>query len=679
MKAVLSLEADEQGFPEILAWDEAQIATANSQRIFHLWQALRSGVTVEKIHQLSGITPYFLEKFSDCVSLESELRQFGESNLNSPSSSQLPAELLIRAKRNGFSDAAVAKMVGSTTEKIRSLRRTYGLHPAYLQVDTCAGEFASETPYFYSTYWSQQSDVSQFRNPVVVLGSGPNRIGQGIEFDYGCVRAVKALRAHGEQVVMMNSNPETVSTDYDTADILFFEPLTVEHVGEVLRHVGARAFLSQLGGQTPIHLAGPLVKQGYAMAGSSLKAMDLAEDRSLFSKLCQEIGLAIPRSAMVYDLNSARAAAKEMSFPLICRPSYVLGGRRMEIVERDEDLVSYFARNGSFFTQDKPCLMDQFLEGALEIDVDLVRGVDWCVVGGVLEHIEAAGVHSGDSMGVLPPQRLREDTLAEIEKMAVRLANRLEIVGHLNLQLAVLHNQIFILEANPRSSRSVPFIAKATHIPLVDLGVKAVLGKTKQEVQPLRYQWRQVDRVCVKGVVFPFRKFQQADSILGPEMKSTGESMGIGSDYADALMKGFIGSGYRLPTSGEVFLSLRDQDKAKSVEFARELHELGFRLSATTGTAEFLMECGLPVVSLKKVHEGSPNCVDRIRQGEVVLVINTARGRKAIEASFEIRRACIDLSIPCLTETDAATAFLLAMKGLRAGKQEVEALASMQL
>jgi carbamoyl-phosphate synthase large subunit len=365
---------------------------------------------------------------------------------------------------------------------------------------------------------------------------------------------------------------------------------------------------------------------------------------------------------MAASLAQAQSAAEQIGYPLICRPNYVIGGRRMEVVENDDELLSYFERHGSFITPQNPCLMDQFLEGALEVDVDLVRGPDWTVIGGIVEHIEAAGVHSGDSMGVLPPQRLKRETCERIETLSRALADRLNVLGHLNLQLAIKNDQIFVLEANPRSSRSVPFVAKATHIPLVDLGVQACLHKNAREVQPQRYQWRNDDQVVsVKGVVFPFKKFREADSILGPEMKSTGESMGRGADYSEALLKAYVSSHVRLPAQGEIFLSLREKDKAPLLPIVRDLQKMGFTFSATTGTASYLTENGVAVTAVKKVHEGRPDCVDRIRSGQVAFVINTTSGRKSIEASFNIRRSCTDYFIPCITESDAAEAFVLAL------------------
>ncbi|MCM2283079.1 MAG: carbamoyl-phosphate synthase large subunit, partial [Bdellovibrionaceae bacterium] len=667
MKAVASLENRDGGLPEVI-FDEKLLANPNSQRFYQIVQAFREGKTVEYVLSMTQITPWFLEQVQQIVQFEGQIRE----------ATTLGNELLLAAKRMGFSDAHIARLRGSSTKDIRTERWRLGLHPGYSQVDTCAGEFASETPYFYSSYWADPAVGGQKNDKaVMILGSGPNRIGQGIEFDYSCVRGVKGFREAGYRVVMVNSNPETVSTDYDTSNELYFEPLTEETVLEVLRRVNPLGFVAQLGGQTPLNLAHHLVDAGFQMLGSSLESIDLAEDRGRFVRICQELEFKIPASGMAGSLAEAIKIAEKIGYPIICRPSYVLGGRRMEVVESHEELHSYFDRHGSFIRDEEPCLMDQFLAGALEVDVDLVRGKDWTVIGGIVEHIEAAGVHSGDSMGVLPPQRLKDETCRRIEDLAIRLADRIQTIGHLNLQLAVKSDQVFMLEANPRSSRSVPFVAKATRIPLIDLGVRAMLGHTSAQVDPQRFNWQDAPVVSVKGVVFPFKKFRDADSILGPEMKSTGESMGRGRDYSEALMKGFISSQVQLPEQGEIFLSLRDKDKEELLPMIREFLDLGYTLTATSGTAKFLYDEGIDCVPVKKVHEGRPNCVDRIRSGKVALVINTTSGRHAIEASFGIRRSCIDYSIPCVTESHAAEALLIAVRRSRAKDFTVSAVNKM--
>lgn len=667
MKALNSLEGSSEGIPD-LNFQVDRISYPNSQRIYHLFQAFRHGLPLEQIQDWTQITPYFLEQIEDLIRFEGEFAKAKE----------LSRELLLKAKRKGFSDARLAKLRKTTAAAILKLRETHQVLPHFLQVDTCAGEFASSTPYFYSSYWPQAGTPIDFRSPAVVIGSGPNRIGQGIEFDYSCVRGVKALQKMGRQVVMVNSNPETVSTDYDTSDILFFEPLTFEHLNEIMRLAKPAGFIAQLGGQTPINLAPSLVQAGWKLLGSSLEAIDLAEDRGRFSQICRELEFYIPQSAMAGDLDTALGVVQRIGYPIICRPSYVIGGRRMEVIESEPELRSYFERHSEAISAEKPCLIDQFLEGALEVDVDLVRGEDWALVGGIVEHIEAAGVHSGDSMGVLPPQRLKDETCSRIEEMSLKLAHRMKVIGHLNLQLAVKNDEVFMLEANPRSSRSVPFVVKAAGIPLIDLGIKAMLGVRAKDLNLAACNWRDTKQVSVKGVVFPFKKFSEADSILGPEMKSTGESMGRGDDYAEALMKALLSSHVQFPQKGEVFFSLRDKDKDSMLPLVKELKSMGYQISATTGTAQYLNDKGVDVLSLRKVHEGRPHCVDRIRSGEVAFVINTTRGKQSVEASFDIRRACIDLSLPCLTESDAAEAFLIALRRSRTGRFEVANLPQMK-
>ena len=668
MKALASLEKNAEAIPEVIL-ETGKVAYPNSQRIYHIFQAFREGKSVADLEELTQINPYFLEQIDSLIRFETTFKSEFAKN---------PQDLLWQAKRRGFTDARLAALVGKKEIEIRKMRVEKEVFPRFQQVDTCAGEFESSTPYFYSSYWPRSSAQVNAPNAVVVIGSGPNRIGQGIEFDYSCVRGVKALQRQGNKVIMVNSNPETVSTDYDTSDVLFFEPLTAESMIEIMRFMKPKGFVAQLGGQTPINIAPELVKEGFTLMGSSLEAIDLAEDRGLFSKVCRELDFAIPNSGMAGGLSDALALESKVGYPMICRPSYVLGGRRMEVVENQEELISYFQRHKDYISADRPCLMDQFLAGALEVDVDLIRGPDWTVVGGVVEHIEAAGVHSGDSMGVLPPQRLKLETCERIESLSTQLANRIGVIGHLNLQLAVKNDVVYMLEANPRSSRSVPFVAKATGIPLIDLGVAAMLGKKKSELKLENLNWRKNQQVAVKGVVFPFKKFPEADSILGPEMKSTGESMGRGHDYSEALAKAFLSSHIKLPKTGQVFFSLRDKDKADIVPMARELQRMGYGISATTGTAQYFNDNGVNCLSLKKVDEGRPHCVDKIRSGEVAFVINTTSGKRAIEASFDIRRACTDYNIPCITESDAAEAFVLALKNSRNESLSVEALSSME-
>ena len=654
MKALVSLEKNHDLLKN-MSFSEKNLAYPNSQRMYALLQALREGETIQQIYEWTQIDPWFLDQFYRFVEFEKKVRTTAK---------KLTPEVLFLAKRMGCPDFLLAYWFNKKEKDIRKLRWKYHVIPSFYQVDTCAGEFTSETPYYYSTYWGTlgvRKKIRKAKDKVVILGSGPNRIGQGIEFDYSCVRSVRKLRKLGYNTVMINSNPETVSTDYDISDQLFFEPLTAEHTVEVLKFIQPAGFFAQMGGQTPINLTPTLVGEGFSLIGSSIKSIDLAEDRFRFASLCSSLGFKVPKANTATKVEEACKVVKAIGYPIICRPSYVLGGRRMEIIENEEELKKYFYRYQPFISSDQPCLIDQFLEDYLEVDVDLVCGSDWIVIGGIIEHIESTGVHSGDSMGVVPPQRLKSEVCEKIEQLSAALASHLKILGFLNLQLAVKNDDIYILEANPRSSRSVPFLSKATSIPLVDLAVLAMLGWPAEKVKPDRYEWKNQKGVSVKGVVFPFKKFEDVDSILGPEMKSIGEVMGRGSNYSEAILKALYSSQLHLPKGGEVFLSLRDKDKEELLPIARQLLEMGYTLSATGGTAQFLKSQGVDCLRVRKVHEGRPHCVDRIRSGQVAFVINTTSGRRSIEISFSIRRSCLDYGVPCITESEAAKAVVFAL------------------
>ena len=650
-KALLSLEKSE---PLVdLSFDEKKLTYPNSQRIYYLFEAFRRGYTVEALNDLTSIDSWFLEQWEEIIKMEKKLLK---------SEKTYDSRLIYKAKRLGFSDKKLARLLNTKESSVYKYRKKQGIIPAFYKVDTCAAEFESQTPYYYSTYWGKREELKKSKKKrILLIGSGPNRIGQGIEFDYSCVRGAKELKKQGYEVVLINSNPETVSTDYDTSDILFFEPVSLESLREVLNFISPYRIIVQLGGQTPISLSKPLQKEFYKIAGSSVRAIDLAEDRGRFVKVCSRLGFKTPRSALVSDLKKALVVSNTIGYPLLIRPNYVLGGRRMEIIQNEQELRYYFQKYASIFSQQKQaCLIDEYLDHSLEVDVDLVRGKDWSVIGGILEHIEAAGVHSGDSMGVLPPQRLKKSLCIKIEQLSLALAKELNIVGCFNLQLAIRNDEIYMLEANPRSSRSLPFISKATGEDLVGLAVKAMMGYKKHQVN--LKAWRPKKGIYVKGVVFPFKKFKKVDSLLGPEMKSIGEVMGIGFDYPTALGKALISSDFHFPKKGEIFLSLRDKDKSFLLPDIKRLVKSGYRLSATKGTAEFLKQEGLACKKIKKVIEGRPHCVDRILSGQVGLVFNTSSKRtSAVQASFSIRRSCIDLNIPCLTEAHAIQAFIMVL------------------
>ena len=655
IKAVASIEKDQELIYHV-DFSEKHLSYPNSQRIFHIFQAFREGWSVKQVQNLTQIDPWFLEKIHSLIEMENKLSM----------------DDLRSAKQAGFPDGWIARAVNCSEQEVRKKRWRKNILPAFYSVDTCAGEFHSSTPYYYSTYLGQRKERSSVhKKTAVIFGSGPNRIGQGIEFDYSCVRAVKKFKKNSYHTIMINSNPETVSTDYDTADELYFEPLVEEYVLETLKYIDPQFFCSQFGGQTALELARPALSEGFKMIGSSMKTIDLAEDRMQFARLCRNAGFQAPRSGGADSLKTALKVAEKIGYPLMCRPSYVLGGRRMEIIHTEEELRNYFERYQYFISSVNPCLIDQFLEGFLEVDVDMVRGKNWNITGGILEHIEAAGVHSGDSMGVWPPRRLKSKTYEKIEKNSYLLAEKLKIKGLLNLQLAVKDDEIFILEANPRSSRSVPFLSKAAGIPIVDLAVSAMLDEEKPPIPPKA----SVKTISVKGVVFPFKKFDDVDSILGPEMKSIGEVMGRGMDYSEALLKALISSQMTFPLEGEVFLSLKEKDKPLLLEEIKELLSLGYTISATRGTSDFLKSQNLTCLAVKKMHEGRPNCVDRIRSGKVAFVFNTTSGRRSIEASFGIRRSCLDCAVPCITEKDAIKSFLIVLKKMRKKSFQVSPLA----
>ena len=639
-------------------FSEKYLTYPNSLRIFHVFQAFRDGYTVRQVSDWTGITPWFLEKIASCIEIEKlDLTQ---------------TENLVRAKKAGFPDEWIAHLTGESAESVQKRRWKKNILPAFYSVDTCAGEFQSHTPYYYSTYWGTRQEREKInKKSIAIFGSGPNRIGQGIEFDYSCVRGVKKFDQCNYHTIMINSNPETVSTDYDTSHELYFEPLQEEYVIEVLKHTQADFFCSQFGGQTALSLAQPSLNAGFKMLGSSLSTIDYAEDRLRFTKLCKKSGFQVPQSGGATQLKEALKIAGDIGYPLVCRPSYVLGGRRMEIIESEEELENYFSRYQYFISPKNPCLIDQFLEGFLEVDVDMVRSPDWSVIGGILEHIEATGVHSGDSMGVVLPRRLKTQMYQKIEECALLLAERLDVCGFLNLQLAIKNDEIFVIEANPRSSRSIPFLAKATGVPIVDLAVEAMIHQKKPSPH---HNWKQMKGTCVKGVVFPFKKFNDVDSILGPEMKSIGEVMGRGEDYSEAMFKSLLSSHLTFPEKGEIFLSLKEKDKSLLLDEIKTLESLGYSFSATKGTAEFFQSQGVNCLSVKKVHEGRPHCVDRIRSGKVAFVFNTTSGRRSIEASFGIRRSCLDYGVPCLTEKDAIISLILVLKKMKNQPFKVKAL-----
>jgi len=649
--------------PSVL--DELGVATEH--RLHLVEAALGAGHSVDDVAEASGIDPWFVDQISQVVEESFALQGVPIGSV--------PAERLLQAKRAGLSDARIGGLTGATETEVRHRRASLGVEPVFKTVDTCGGEFPALTPYHYSTYEDETEVRPADRPRVVILGAGPNRIGQGIEFDYACVHAAYALREAGYEAVMVNSNPETVSTDYDTSNRLYFEPVSAEDVLPVCRAERPVGVIVQLGGQTPLKLAHTLEAEGFAVLGTRPDAIDLAEDRGKFAALCEEIGLPAPPHGEANDPEEARGVASRIGYPVVVRPSYVLGGRAMEIVY-GEDELERFVRTAAAASPDHPVLIDRFLEGAIEVDVDAVSDGTDVYVGAVMEHIEEAGVHSGDSSCAIPPPTLSDDELDEVERITGLLALRLGVRGLLNLQLAVKDERIWVLEANPRASRTVPFVSKATGVPLVKVAAMVLVGRPLAKLvhegvipaDPRRY--RHLPYTSVKAAVLPFGRFPGVDTVLGPEMKSTGEVMGVDRGSGAALAKALVAGGTALPHEGTVFVSVANRDKRAILYPAKRLLDMGFHLLATRGTAGVLERAGIPVTRVGKVSEGGSNVADLIRRGEVDLVINTPFGRAPRTDGYYIRTAAAAAGIPCITTLPGVLAAIRGIEALRAGPAE---------
>jgi carbamoyl-phosphate synthase large subunit len=658
-KAIRSLETGRAGFDlpmkamgDDLALLERAIAIASPDRLFQVGRAFQLGLTAERAHELTRIDPWFLHHIREIALAEVDVAKNGPTDLR-------------KLKRMGMSDRRIAALTGKSEADVRKARHAAGVRPVYKRVDTCAAEYESHTPYMYSSYEDEDEARPTDKKKVIILGGGPNRIGQGIEFDYCCVHAAMALREEGIETIMVNCNPETVSTDYDTSDRLYFEPLTLEDVLEICDAEKPFGVIVQFGGQTPLKLAVALTKAGVPLLGTTADAIDRAEDRERFGEVMKKLGLRAPRWGIARSLDEARKVAIDIGFPVMVRPSYVLGGRAMERVYDARGLEDYFARvvggagNDENSTVGFPLLVDEFLDEAVELDVDVLADATGAtVVGGVMEHIEEAGIHSGDSACSLPPYSLPADIVDEVKRQARLLANELGVIGLMNVQFAVLGGEVYVIEVNPRASRTVPFVSKAIGKPLAKIAAKIMAGKTLAELGMTEIEPR---HVSVKEVVFPFVKFEGVDTILGPEMRSTGEVMGIDSDFARAFAKSQLAAGMKLPTKGTAFLSVREADKPHLVELGRRLHHLGFSLVATHGTAAFLTKHGLTVRGINKVLEGRPHCVDAMDNGEIHFVINTTEGAQAIHDSQSLRRAALMNGIAYYTTLRAARAALEAI------------------
>jgi carbamoyl-phosphate synthase large subunit len=658
-KGLRSLEIGVAGF-ETANTDHDRLhellRTPTPERIFAVGDALRAGMSVEEIHSLSFIDPWFLREMLKIVHLERNI-------------ASTPLRTL---KRNGFSDRQIAKLTNRTEQEVRAERHAQGLRPVYKRVDTCAAEFEATTPYLYSTYETENEAAPTDRRKVIILGSGPNRIGQGIEFDTCCVHASFALREIGFETIMVNCNPETVSTDYDTSDRLYFEPLTLEDVLEIVELEKPEGVIVQFGGQTPLKLAKQLEDAGVPMWGTSVDSIDVAEDRERFGELARAEGIVVPAHGTAMNEREAHAVAQRIGYPVVVRPSYVLGGRAMAIVYDEQALARYMAQAVEA-APGQPILVDHFLEDAIEIDVDAVSDGTDVIVAGVMEHIELAGIHSGDSTTVIPPYIIGGRDQDRIRRRTVQLAKALNVVGLMNVQYAIQHGELYVLEVNPRASRTVPYVSKATGVPFAKIAAKVMAGHSLRSLG-LTSEPR-VDGYFVKAPVFPFNRFPKEDTVLGPEMKSTGEVMGSSPTFGEAYAKALLAAGTRLPLEGTAFISINDNDKRPHVvHLARELTALGFRLIATAGTREFLMKNGVESELVWKVHESRPNIVDRMINGEVALAINTPFGKSAFVDDTYIRRSALQMNVPCITTLTAATACVEGIRSLKAGISTFAAL-----
>jgi carbamoyl-phosphate synthase large subunit len=676
-KAIRGLEIDRSGFesplkkrqgegytPAEVDRIKAEARVPRAHRLFWLAEAFRAGLSVDDVFALTAVDRWFLREIEEIVAAEAELAKGAPRT----------AAAFKAVKQMGFSDKRIAQLAGTSEKAVRDARHALGVRPVFKRVDTCAAEFEAFTPYLYSTYEEECEAAPTDRPKVMILGGGPNRIGQGIEFDYCCVHACFALREAGFETIMVNCNPETVSTDYETADRLYFEPVTLEDVLEIVHVEKPKGLIVQYGGQTPLKLAVPLHELGVPIFGTTPDAIDRAEDRERFSALIEKLGLRQPQNGVARSAEEAFAVARRIGYPAMVRPSYVLGGRAMEVVYDDGDLETYL-REAVQASNERPVLVDRFLKDAAEVDVDVVSDGKDVVVGGVMEHIEEAGIHSGDSACALPPFSLAPEVVKDIERQSVALARELNVIGLMNVQFAIQGKDVYVLEVNPRASRTVPFVGKATGLPLAKAGSLCMVGKSLAEAGALGTQ--RPRHMSVKEAVFPFARFPGVDTVLGPEMKSTGEVMGVDHDFPRAFLKAQAAAGNALPQSGDgkrAFVSVRDADKAATVEIARALVRLGFEVLATAGTSRYFQERGIPTTLVKKVLEGRPSIVDRIKDGDVHFVVNTTAGKRDITDSYSIRRETLMKGLPYFTTLTGARAALAAMEAARGGAPAVRSI-----
>jgi carbamoyl-phosphate synthase large subunit len=657
--------ADDRVADDSLDAVKAALAAPTPERIFQVKRAMRLGMTDDELFRLTAIDPWFLAQLRELLAAEAEYA----------AQPQVDAEVLRAMKRLGFGDAQLARLRNESETAVRQRRWAMGIRPVYKMVDTCAGEFPSNTPYLYSTYDDESEAPRSGRRSVVILGSGPNRIGQGVEFDYCCVRAAMALREQGIETIMVNSNPETVSTDYDTSDKLYFEPLTLEHVLEIVEREQPEGVIVQLGGQTPLKLTRPLEEAGVRILGTSPDSIDIAEDRRRFEKIARELGVEQPPNGTATSVDAAVEAATRIGYPVLVRPSYVLGGRAMEIVYDEASLREYFTR-AVRVSEDRPVLIDSFLEDAFEADVDAISDGETVVIGGVMQHIEQAGIHSGDSACVLPPYLISADAQRVMREHTLAFAKALKVVGLINVQYAVKDGVVYVIEVNPRASRTIPFVSKTIGVPLASLAARAMMGEslkamgfTKEIVAPFH---------AVKEAVFPFSKFREFDPILGPEMRSTGEVMGVDRQFGPAFAKAQVAAGNGLPRTGTVFVTVNDRDKPSLLPIAQRFHAMDFKLVATRGTSEYLKEHGVPSDIVQKVSVARPNGIDLIKNDAVQLLINTPLGMRALRDDDTLRQAAIARRVPYTTTLSAARAACDAIESLRSNQAGVKSIQEWQ-
>ncbi|MDI3534898.1 MAG: carbamoyl-phosphate synthase large subunit [Thermosediminibacterales bacterium] len=655
MKAIRSLELNINGLnlPYMKGLSEKalieKITASDDERIFAIAEALKRGIDPVEINKITQIDMFFLNKLNNLVKMEERINQTGWEKMT--------PEILREAKKLGMPDIYIGELVGKTAAEVRKRRKEWGIMPVYKTVDTCAAEFSAMTPYYYSSYEEEDEVEVSDRDKVVILGSGPIRIGQGIEFDYCSVHSVWALREEGIETIIINNNPETVSTDFNTSDRLYFEPLTPEDVLNVIEKEKPIGVVVQFGGQTAINLVETLKEAGIKVLGTPVEYIDTAEDRKKFDKLLTDLGIPKPAGGTAFSIEQALKIAENIGFPVLVRPSYVLGGRAMEIVYSREELIEY-VKTAAQVSPKHPILIDRYLMGK-EVEVDAISDGEEVLIPGIMEHIERAGVHSGDSIAVYPPQTLSDETVADIVDYTERITKALHVQGLINIQFVIHDEKVYILEVNPRSSRTVPFMSKVTGIPMVDIATKSMIGKTLKQQGYKGGLWPVPDLVAVKAPVFSFAKLSEVDTYLGPEMKSTGEVMGVDIDYPKALYKAFISSGIDIPTEGGILATIADKDKGEAVPIIKRFKELGFDIYATEGTAAALEKAGVEVIKVKKIREGSPNLLDLIREEKINFVINTlTKGKMPERDGFRIRRAAVENSIPCLTSLDTAKAIL---------------------